>query len=100
GFLWGPPAGPLVLAADLLLRATEAIVRWGVAQPWGYRFVAGPIEGAVAAFSVLLLAATVLTLASRADAPKGVWPRLNSLALWITVAASTAPGWWISWPRE
>ena len=40
--IWGPLGAPLAWAAAWLLNLTKAIVLWGVAQPWGHRFVVGP----------------------------------------------------------
>ncbi len=39
---WGPLGGPLAWATAWLLRLTQSIVLWGVAQPLGHRFVVGP----------------------------------------------------------
>ena len=50
GLLWTPLGVLPIRAADVLLHLTEAIVRWGVAQSWGHRFVAGPAPGWVLAF--------------------------------------------------
>ena len=45
---WGPLGVPASRAAGVLLDITQRVVLWGVAQPWGYRFVAGPSWGWVA----------------------------------------------------
>src|SRR5262249_2731068 len=39
---WAPLGVPASRAAGVLLDVTQRVVIWGVAQPWGYRFVAGP----------------------------------------------------------
>ena len=40
--VWGPLGVPASRAAGVLLDVTQRVVLWGVARPWGYRFVAGP----------------------------------------------------------
>ena len=60
GVIWSPLGLLPIGAADGLLRATETIVRWGVARPWGHRFVAGPGENWVLVFYGLLSLATVM----------------------------------------
>jgi competence protein ComEC len=62
---WVPLGVPLAWAAGLLLRLTKIIVLWGVAQPWGHSFVAGPARGWVLVFYALLAAAAVALSRSR-----------------------------------
>jgi competence protein ComEC len=81
-------------ATHLLLGGTEMIVRWGAAQNWGHRFVAGPSPGWVLVFYVVLLGATTLsnsTSAAGLRAPS-VSRRLAAFA-WLVVAAWALPGW-------
>ncbi len=61
---WGPLGVPASRASGLLLDITQRIVLWGVAQPWGYRFVAGPSWGWVLVFYLLLGVAGVAATAS------------------------------------
>ena len=70
--VWGPLGDPLAWAAGCLLKLTQAIILWGVAQPWGHRFVVGPAWGWVLVFYALLgLAAVVSTItARRAQSPQ------------------------------
>jgi competence protein ComEC len=100
GLLWAPLGVPLIQAADLLLRVTEAIVSWGVTQPWGHRFVAGPSWLAVLLFYACLGLATVLTLATTARASNGFLSWLRRAAPWCALAATLLPGWVIRWPAE
>jgi competence protein ComEC len=99
GLAWAPLEIPLIVAADVLLRLTDAIVRWGVAQPWGHRFVAGPPWGSVLTFYVALAFATMCALAAKSRAPVGTGSRLRRAAPWCAVAASLVPGWLITWPE-
>lgn len=86
GMIWTPLGLWPIRVADLLLRATEAIVRWGVARPWGHRFVAGPPEGWVLGFYALLLVAVIVTtLASREKG--GRWRLRSTVATWSVLAA-------------
>ncbi len=62
---WGPLGVPASRAAGVLLDVTRRVVLWGVAQPWGYRFVPGPSLGWVAVFYLLLGLAAVAATASR-----------------------------------
>ena len=57
---WAPLGWPLAWAAAWLLELTKTIVLWGVAQPWGHRFVVGPIWEWVLVFYVLLALATLV----------------------------------------
>jgi len=97
GMVWSPLAAVPIQAADVLLRLTEWIVRWGALQSWGHRFVAGPSWGTVAAFYFLLLLATVASSAGMAKAfgPRG---RGWRIALWCAVLTSTLPGWLLGGP--
>ena len=76
--VWGPLGVPASRAAGVLLDVTQRVVIWGVAQPWGYRFVAGPGWAWVVVFYLLLALAAVAATASlrreqaRAGAPKAV----------------------------
>ena len=51
---WGPLGSSLAWAAAWLLKLTQTIVLWGVAQPLGHRFVVGPAWGWVLLFYVAL----------------------------------------------
>ena len=57
--IWGPLGAPFAWAAAGLLKATKAVVLWGVAQPWGHRFVVGPAWGWVLAFYAVLVIAVI-----------------------------------------
>ena len=61
---WGPLGVPASRAAGVLLDITQRVVLWGVAQPWGYRFVAGPSWGWVLVFYALLTLAAVTATAT------------------------------------
>jgi competence protein ComEC len=64
--VWGPLGIPATRAAGVLLDLTQRVVMWGVAQPWGYRFVPGPGWGWVVVFYALLgLTAVVATTSLR-----------------------------------
>jgi competence protein ComEC len=91
--VWSPLGAPLAWAAGCLLKLTKAIVLWGVAQPWGHRFVIGPAWGWVAAFYALLGLATVYSVfvARRAIPPAS--SRLQLTVLWCLLAAWAIPGW-------
>ena len=52
--IWGPLGTPAAWLSAALLKATRAIVLWGVAQPWGHHFVVGPAWGWVLVFYALL----------------------------------------------
>jgi competence protein ComEC len=83
--VWGPLGGPATWTAGGLLQVTQSVVLWGVAQPWGHRFAAGPSSGWVLVFYGLLgLAAISATAAARSSrvgrlARKGPW---WLLAIW------------------
>jgi competence protein ComEC len=97
GMVWSPLAALPIQAANVLLRLTEWIVRWGALQSWGHRFVPGPSWGTVAAFYLLLVLATV---AGSAGMAKAVGPRGRGwrIALWCAVLTSTLPGWLLGGP--
>jgi competence protein ComEC len=88
-----------IMAADGLLRITEAIVRWGVAQSWGHRFVAGPSWSIVLVFYVLLGLATFLTMhTTRIASPSRAF--LGQALLWCMVVAWIVPGWLLAGHRR
>ena len=91
--VWGPLGGPLAWSAAGLLKLTRAIVLWGVAQPWGHRFVVGPAWGWVLVFYALLaLAALTATTAARRS--PFTWPGPSGRAgCWWLLAAWIIPGW-------
>jgi competence protein ComEC len=90
---WGPLGGPPAWAAAGLLKLTKAIVFWGVAQPWGHRFVVGPPWGSVLVFyAILALAALAATAAVRRSKP-AVTGRAWHACVWWLLAAWFVPGW-------
>ncbi len=91
--VWGPLGGPLAWAAGWLLKLTQAIVLWGVAQPWGHRFVVGPAWGWVVIFYGLFGVAIVAAAspALRLKSPEAGWFR-GSTPWWL-LAAWVIPGW-------
>ena len=97
GLLWGPLAALPMGCADLLLRLTEVIVRWGAVQSWGHQFVPGPSWQTVAAFYFLLLLATIASTSRWAQAA-GSSGRAWRIALWCAVVISTLPGWLLRGP--
>jgi competence protein ComEC len=91
GLVWMPLGVLPIRVADVLLRATEAIVRWGVAQGWGHRFVPGPGPGWVLGFYAILLPAVVAaTAAARGSgANRRLFPAAllwGALAAWCLLA--------------
>jgi len=96
GVVWGPLDVPLAWAAGVLLKLTQAITLWGVAQPWGHRFVVGPAWGWVLVFYTLLGLATVAwaITARRAQSPPA--GRLRRSSPWWLLAAWVVPGWLLS----
>jgi competence protein ComEC len=98
GLLWSPLEFLPMRAAHELLRLTESIVRWGVTQRWGHRFVAGPSWGWVAVFYVLLV---LIALADRLLDParesNGNSARRRGL-LWCPLLIWLAPGWLVPFP--
>ena len=102
--VWGPLGVPASRAAGLLLDMTQRIVLWGVAQPWGYRFVAGPSWGWVLVFYLLLGVAAVAATASlrhaqararapQADEERPPVGRLRRHGPWWLLAAWSIIGW-------
>jgi competence protein ComEC len=90
--IWAPLGGLPAWGAGWLLKITEAIVFWGVAQPWGHRFVVGPGWEWVLIFYVLLgLAAVSATVASIS---RSSW--LTGSLVWWLLALWAVPGWWLS----
>jgi competence protein ComEC len=74
--VWGPLGVPASRAAGVLLDVTQRVVIWGVAQPWGYRFVAGPGWAWVVVFYLLLgLAAVAATASSRREQARARAPK-------------------------
>jgi competence protein ComEC len=98
GVLWSPLGLLPIGAADGLLRATETIVRWGVAQPWGHRFVAGPGERWVLVFYGLLFLATVMATCAagtRSGKPRGLFLACQC-AVWCLLIGWFIPGWMLA----
>jgi competence protein ComEC len=108
--LWEPMGVPASRAAGLLLHITERVVMWGVAQPWGHRFVAGPSWWWVAVFYLLLGPAAVAatgwlrraklgrSLADVAPSPPAAVEiprpvRLRRRAVWGLLATWSLGGW-------
>jgi competence protein ComEC len=90
--VWGPLGLLPAWGAGWLLKMTEAIVFWGVAQPWGHRFVVGPAWEWVLVFYILLgLGAVSATVPATARAR---WQR-GSVVWWL-LAAWMIPGWLLS----
>ncbi|MGO9600161.1 MAG: ComEC/Rec2 family competence protein [Isosphaeraceae bacterium] len=88
-----PPLGALpIRAAESLLQLTETIVRWGVAQAWGHRFVAGPPWSLVLAFYTFLILTTALSRASSSSIA-GLRLTCWKIAVWSMVAGLLVPGW-------
>jgi competence protein ComEC len=88
--VWAPLGAPAAWLSAALLKMSRAIVLWGVSQPWGHRFVAGPTLGWVLIFYVLLGLAMVGTYRARSAGgprPFGVW--------WLIVAWFI-PGWLVT----
>ena len=91
--VWGPLGIPASRAAGVLLDLTQKVVLWGVARPWGYRFVAGPSREWVLVFYALLGLAAVAATAS----VKSPWTgRLRRHGPWYLLAAWSLGGWLIA----
>ncbi len=88
--VWGPLGLPASRAAGALLDVTQRVVLWGVARPWGYRFVAGPGWVWVLVFYGLLILAAVA--ASAASSMRG-GGRLRRQGPWWLLAAWSLGGW-------
>ncbi len=88
--LWVPLSIPPMWAAAVLLKLSRAIVFWGVAQPWGHSFVAGPPWGWVLVFYVVLGLAVVF---SRTAARPAILGWLEGRRVWWPLAAWVFPGW-------
>ncbi|HKI19987.1 MAG TPA: ComEC/Rec2 family competence protein, partial [Isosphaeraceae bacterium] len=90
--VWGPLGVLPAWGAGWLLKITEAIVFWGVAQSWGHRFVVGPAWEWVLVFYILLgLAAVSATVPSTSRAG---W--LWGSVVWWLLATWMIPGWLLS----
>ena len=76
-----------------LLKLTKAIVLWGVAQPWGHRFVVGPAWGWVLVFYALARpgALSPRTAMARLRIPQPA--RAAGRAPWWLLVAWVVPGW-------
>jgi competence protein ComEC len=96
GIVWSPLGTPLAWAAGCLLKLTKAITLWGVAQPWGHRFVVGPAWGWVLVFYALLGLATVATTVARRASQSPEAPRSEGIRLWWLLAVWAIPGWLLS----
>ncbi len=101
---WGPLGVPASRAAGVLLDITQRVVLWGVARPWGYRFVAGPSWGWVLVFYALLILAAITATATLRVAKARVGipetavrlplaARLRRDAAWWLLAAWSLGGW-------
>ena len=90
---WGSLGGTLAWVAAGLLKLTRAIVLWGVAQPWGHRFVVGPAWGWVLFFYVTLALAT---LAVKTNLRRSRVACLARACCWWMLAAWIIPGWLLS----
>jgi competence protein ComEC len=93
--VWGPLGAPAAWFSAGLLKLTKAIVLWGVAQPWGHRFVVGPQWAWVITFYILLGFAIVAT--------HNVIPlplsRSRRGAIWCLIAAWFVPAWLVAGVR-
>jgi len=93
---WGPLGSPMAWAAAGLLKWTQSIVLWGVAQRWGHRFVVGPDWGWVLVYYTLLGAGTlIVTATARGPRPTRA-VRLSRSATWLLAVAWFVPGWLLS----
>ena len=87
--IWGPLGGPSAWVAGALLQLTQSVVQWGVAQPWGHRFTAGPTWHWVLVFYSLMGLATFCATAARRSPQVGRWVRVGP---WSLLSAWTAWG--------
>jgi competence protein ComEC len=88
--IWGPLGTPAAYLSAALLKATRAIVLWGMAQPWGHQFVVGPAWGWVLVFYALLGMAMLGAWLSRS----GNWAR--PYGMWWLIVAWIVPAWLVS----
>jgi competence protein ComEC len=95
--IWAPLGTFPSWAAGELLRLTESIVFWGVRQPWGHRFVAGPTWGWVLVFYVLLLVAGISTRVRPTESRLGWFARVTP---WLILSLWFVPGWIATAPRD
>jgi len=96
--VWGPLGIPPAWAAAWLLKLSKSIVLWGVGQPWGHRFVAGPSWTSVLVFYMLLGAGTFLVGLARRAPAQDRRGRFLFQAPWLLLAAWVVPGWLLSGP--
>jgi competence protein ComEC len=96
GAVWGPLGGPLTWAAGCLLKLTQTIALWGVAQPWGHRFVVGPAWGWVIIFYALFCLAAVGSLVTARHSTTLPARLLFTSGLWFLLAAWVVHGWLLS----
>ena len=82
--LWTPLGAPVAWVCSVSLKWTDAIVRWGAAQRWGYTFAPAPPWGWVLGFYVMLALAVAAAL--------GRWPGRKTLAA-LTIALVPLGGW-------
>ena len=83
--VWGPLGGLATATAGWLLQVTQSVVLWGVAQPWGHRFAAGPSSEWVLVFYGLLGWAAISATAAARSSRVGGLARLGPwwlLAFW------------------
>ncbi len=90
--VWVPLGSWAARAAGWLLWLTQSIVQWGVAQPWGYRFVPGPSWGWTLFFYGLLGLAAVSTALANPPSVAGSG-RLLRRAAWCMLAVWSLGGW-------
>ncbi|HEX3449031.1 MAG TPA: ComEC/Rec2 family competence protein, partial [Isosphaeraceae bacterium] len=93
---WGALGSSLAWAAAWLLKLTQTIVLWGVAQPLGHRFVVGPAWDWVLLFYFLLGVAAVATTTSRPRVLTTWTARVWRYGVWCLLAAWFVPGWWLA----
>ncbi len=93
---WGPLGSSLAWVAAWLLKLTQTIVLWGVAQPLGHRFVVGPTRGWVLIFYALLGVAAVTASTARGWPFLGSTQRVWRYGVWCLLAVWFLPGWWLA----
>jgi competence protein ComEC len=84
--IWAPLGAPFAWIGSVCLAWTEGMVRWGSAQTWGHRFVAGPSWSWVLGVYVLLALATTSGVGRWRH--RRLWRTL--LACWIALGAVRA----------